>query len=607
MSNTILFVCVDPLVPVTGGGASRIFTLIDYLRGVGYRVELATLFTGKKDIAALEERVDRVWYPREVSREAALVFMLRQVKRLPVGSRRERLEKYFEQRLKLVQREQRSRIVEGDPHSYIIRKIIPSVCRLVRQIAAEQPLRAVVSEYVWTARVLDELPEGVLRIVDTIDVQHQRRQRALAAGGDLPGHRCTREEEVQELNRADALLAIQRHEQRIFKELCPDRHVLLVEHAVETLKQYRSPKNSRKVFLVGNMYDPNVIGAREFMNTAWPKIRAALPESEFIICGKLCEAFQEVPEGVRLEGVVPSLEPYYAEAAVVVNPVPYGSGLKIKSVEALTHGKCLVTTPIGVYGLEDALEREPRPCIVTEVSRMAVEIVELLKRPERRQQLEQEAWHYARRRFSPKNVYRALEAALQEPQRYLISAAQRAAGRKPAVALQGPQFGVELLENGQFRRWDGDEPAGWTLAPSAEFIKARHGGSGDESPLALLPPKSNRLTCLYQRFQFPTDHAGARLAATMQAKCSEPGKCALVVTMVEKKPGGKPLVFKADHPGDGKWHALKVELTLPGRVQDYYIRINGQLRAGAKEEALLRTLTAKLLAPAKKQASPAAV
>src|SRR6185436_6613008 len=173
--------------------------------------------------------------------------------------------------------------------SIILRKINPDLVELTRQIAAESPPRAVIAQYAWTARALDGLLPGTLKMVDTIDVQHQRRARAKEAGSDLPGHACTREEEIAELSRADVLIAIQRHERDALHEMCPAKHVCLVEHAEDTERFLPSPPESKTVLFVGSLYDPNVRGIRRFLDTAWPAVRASVPGAELTICGTVCD------------------------------------------------------------------------------------------------------------------------------------------------------------------------------------------------------------------------------------------------------------------------------------------------------------------------------
>ena len=51
-------------------------------------------------------------------------------------------------------------------------------------------------------------------------------------------------------------------------------------------------------------------------------------------------------------GDLPDVGRAYEMADIVVNPAPVGTGLKIKSIEALAFGKPLVATPHAATGLE---------------------------------------------------------------------------------------------------------------------------------------------------------------------------------------------------------------------------------------------------------------
>ena len=83
---------------------------------------------------------------------------------------------------------------------------------------------------------------------------------------------------------------------------------------------------------MGNLYEPNVEGLKCVLEKAWPQILEAFPQCTLIVCGKVCEAIDEDIPGIRLEGIVPTLEPYYRSATIVINTVPFGTGLKIKTV-----------------------------------------------------------------------------------------------------------------------------------------------------------------------------------------------------------------------------------------------------------------------------------
>jgi glycosyltransferase involved in cell wall biosynthesis len=97
--------------------------------------------------------------------------------------------------------------------------------------------------------------------------------------------------------------------------------------------------------------------------------------------------------GVRRFGFVDALGDLYRRAAVVINPQQFGTGLSIKSVDALLYGRPLVTTVSGARGLEDGAG------VAFHQARSAEEfserLVELLQHPESRAALAERAMEFA--------------------------------------------------------------------------------------------------------------------------------------------------------------------------------------------------------------------
>ncbi|MGB6037119.1 MAG: glycosyltransferase family 4 protein, partial [Cryomorphaceae bacterium] len=57
-------------------------------------------------------------------------------------------------------------------------------------------------------------------------------------------------------------------------------------------------------------------------------------------------------DSVELTGFVEELEPYFKKARAFVIPLRFGSGIKVKLLNAMYRGIPTVTTPIGTEGLE---------------------------------------------------------------------------------------------------------------------------------------------------------------------------------------------------------------------------------------------------------------
>jgi glycosyltransferase involved in cell wall biosynthesis len=89
--------------------------------------------------------------------------------------------------------------------------------------------------------------------------------------------------------------------------------------------------------------------------------------------------------GVIVVGEVDDIREAYERADLVVVPIRYGSGTRVKILEAVSHGRAVVTTPAGLEGLAfvDGLE-----LVVKAQDRdFASACVELLGSEEKRQKL----------------------------------------------------------------------------------------------------------------------------------------------------------------------------------------------------------------------------
>lgn len=101
-------------------------------------------------------------------------------------------------------------------------------------------------------------------------------------------------------------------------------------------------------------YGPNADGANFFIDEVLPLIRAALPKAELWLVGAGSEAlasFKASPPNVRFLGFVDDLAAVYKEARLVICPIRYGGGTRVKLIEAAAWGKPIVTTTIGAEGL----------------------------------------------------------------------------------------------------------------------------------------------------------------------------------------------------------------------------------------------------------------
>jgi glycosyltransferase involved in cell wall biosynthesis len=232
----------------------------------------------------------------------------------------------------------------------------------------------VLSNYCWMTPLLSGLRD-VRKLVLTHDVaSHRLNLGGRAAPAARADHDpATAEGEQKLLSYADAILAISDADAQVFTQMLPDKDVLVAPKAARLCADAAATVPNRCLF-VGGVNQPNLQGILWFLKEVWPGVREARPDAVLHICGGICESLRDgVPEGVVLRGRVEKLDAEYAQAAVVVVPLLQGTGVKIKLVEAASFGKAIVTTPIGLQGLDflrkAVMETETAPDFATSVIR----------------------------------------------------------------------------------------------------------------------------------------------------------------------------------------------------------------------------------------------
>jgi len=100
-------------------------------------------------------------------------------------------------------------------------------------------------------------------------------------------------------------------------------------------------------------YGPNADAAHWLVSNIWPLVLAARPGAALRLVGEPDDSVQrlESPPSVTVVGRVDSMEPELARADLVVVPLRYGSGTRLKILEAFAQRIPVVSTTLGAEGL----------------------------------------------------------------------------------------------------------------------------------------------------------------------------------------------------------------------------------------------------------------
>lgn len=116
-------------------------------------------------------------------------------------------------------------------------------------------------------------------------------------------------------------------------------------------------KTESRILYVGTLtWEANVDGLVWFLESAWPTVKAKHPSVHLDIVGKNPD--QRIVDlavndsQITMMGFVDDLRKVYDRSRVFICPLRFGSGIKVKVLNAMYRGLPTVTTDIGVEGLE---------------------------------------------------------------------------------------------------------------------------------------------------------------------------------------------------------------------------------------------------------------
>lgn len=141
------------------------------------------------------------------------------------------------------------------------------------------------------------------------------------------------------------------------------------------------------ILFVGTLtWEANVDAAVYFLRDIWPDLIAQKPEMKFYIVGKNPDAriikLANESKNVILTGFVQNLDDYYSKCKVFISPLRFGSGIKVKVMNALYRGIPTVSTTVGAEGL--AVKNKSTMMVTDDAAQFAKDILRLIE--------EQELW-----------------------------------------------------------------------------------------------------------------------------------------------------------------------------------------------------------------------
>ncbi|WP_276133757.1 glycosyltransferase [Polluticoccus soli] len=152
----------------------------------------------------------------------------------------------------------------------------------------------------------------------------------------------------------DLLLAITEVDAAIAKTY--NDKVLTVPFGVDTtnVREVQLARDWKAYHLGAMDWLPNAEAISWFLKEIWPAIRQKNPSLTFYYAGRnMPDSFRtmNIP-GAICAGEVPNADEFIADKNILVVPLRSGGGIRVKILEAMAAGKLVVSTTVGMQGIE---------------------------------------------------------------------------------------------------------------------------------------------------------------------------------------------------------------------------------------------------------------
>jgi polysaccharide biosynthesis protein PslH len=166
---------------------------------------------------------------------------------------------------------------------------------------------------------------------------------------------------------------------------------------------------------IGNMaWSPGYLAAVRLITRILPRVRTKIPAARVLLVGwnarRLLRKYLNVA-GVEVVQDVADARPYFERLQVLAYPLPKGSGMMIKVLEAMAYGIPVVTTSEGFEGID--AEDGVHGLIADDDEMFAMKVVDALGDVELRQRLRRQARRLVEEHYAPAATASALERVYQ--------------------------------------------------------------------------------------------------------------------------------------------------------------------------------------------------
>lgn len=162
--------------------------------------------------------------------------------------------------------------------------------------------------------------------------------------------------ELKMIDKYDILIPITERDAESFKQFGNKSplHVCPVGINTENIKITQEPDYPSLFHLGALDWPPNQEGLIWFLYNCWDKISENYPKLKFYIAGRNAPDWfikSIKKKNVEYFGEIDNASDFLSSKAIMIVPLLSGSGMRVKIIEGMAHGKTIISTSIGAEGI----------------------------------------------------------------------------------------------------------------------------------------------------------------------------------------------------------------------------------------------------------------
>ncbi len=333
----ILILCHKMPYPANDGGAIATMNMIQGFRKAGDDVSVLAMQTHKHshDVESLPEQISReiswnqIWVNTRINIIEAMINLV--FSRLPYNAVRF-ISKNFQTQLTTLLRQNTYDVIQLEglylgPYIDILRKYSNALISLRAHNVEHE---------IWN------------RLSQNESMPFKKAYLKILA------HRVKRLE-YRILDKIDLLVPITARDGYVLNFKDENRIYVSPTGLSESKFKMSKPENEKTLFYLGALdWIPNQEGVLWFLKNVWIYLKEDFPDWRFLVAGrnapeKFINELKNYP--VNYIGEVADADVFIDQNNIMVVPLLSGSGMRIKIIEGMARGKCIVTSGIGAEGI----------------------------------------------------------------------------------------------------------------------------------------------------------------------------------------------------------------------------------------------------------------